>query len=135
MYRWTLNFTKTCNGGLDNGGVTRFFCLVDDTSLVPVIVTGYTFTELDQDNQVVKNNSTFPVIPLWSGGVLTFTSQLEIPKGFQATLIAENLSGEEIELEWFVIFSNLCEIDPFAIGDNMGWMVLVSTRKRRGTSY
>ena len=53
-----------------------------------------------------------------------------IPKAFGARVTANNAIGDEIILVWLAVFSNLCETDTFAIGDDMGWMVFVSTRER-----
>jgi hypothetical protein len=105
----------------------------ESTSMVPVSIIGYQFIELGQNLQRIKevaseHDENF--VPFADGEILTFDSQFliddsEIPRGFIVFLFAKNVDGIQIELQWMVRYSNLCEIPPFEDGDSLGWMVFV----------
>jgi len=150
IYKWNLDFANSCtndNIGIDIGpglGVSAALCEVnildstspDDTlvqaSTVPFSVTGFQFLELDEEFQVIKATVSGPpdFIPLSDGGVLEYTSETaagtRIPVALSATVFATNSQGKDIQLQWLVRFSNLCETIPFKDGDSLGWLVFVS---------
>jgi hypothetical protein len=154
-YQWKLDFSQTCdysttgnpNGNIGTNigpdkGVKSATCTVlienqqfemTEESLVPVLITGYQLIELGQSLERIKVEAGGDdFIPLVDGGVLTFESTSkeeggEIPGAFIAFVFAQNANGEEIELQWFTRYSNLCETDLFGNGDSMGWMVFVSS--------
>jgi hypothetical protein len=152
VYRWTLDFASSCNFGpgieqpsigIDIGqdlGVTAAICKVsvvnptnDLDALVPVMVTGFQFIELDNNLETIKIESSSggpDFIPLQDGDVLQYTSETasgtEIPAAMAAFVFAENSQGTALQLEWFIDFSNLCETIPFQNDDSLGWLVFVS---------
>ena len=149
VYKWKLDFANSCNYvppgavdpndiGIDIGpdlGVIAATCevrILNPTSpmdtLIPVIVTGFQFVELDSNFEQIKVVGSGPdFIPLGDGGVLEYTSETaagtETPGGMLATIFANNAQGTEIQLEWFVRFSNKCETIPFQDGNSLGWLV------------
>lgn len=148
VYKWELDFANSCNYfppnvvdpndiGIDigpNTGVNGAICEVKFSNpsptddLIPVIVTGYQFVELDSNFAVIKSAGSAPnFVPLGDGGVLEYISETaagtQIPSSIIATITANNAQGTEIKLEWLVRFSNECETIPFQAGDSLGWTV------------
>ena len=46
--------------------------------------------------------------------------------GIQASVTAINANDERIQLNWIVIYTNLCEVLPFFHGNSLGWMEFVT---------
>ncbi len=155
VYRWKLDFDSFCDYSSNSNedgtlgtnapeigndrGIESATCAVlnenqetetNSETFVPVKVSGYQLIELGQNLQRIKVESG-EALDLKDGDNITFSSVFdsdpsEIPRGFIAFIFAENAAGEVIELQWFVRFSNLCEIPPFEATNTMGWMVFVS---------
>ena len=149
IYRWTLDFSKTCGTDEDinvdigpGKGILSAECNIrvenpafamTEDSLVPVKVLGYQLIELGQSFERIKvyAESFGSSSPLLDGAEIEFTSETaavvdEVSGGFVIFVTAENASGETIELQWIMLFSNLCEKDVFKPGDSVGWIVFVS---------
>lgn len=153
VYQWTLDFSNSCNfssQGNANGeigiavgpqeGVQSATCsvkiekptvAVTEESLQPVLVKGFQFVELGANLQRIKVMSNpLNFVPLLDGGVLEFTSEaasgMEMPSALIAFVFAENKDGDDIQLEWLIRFSTLCDVVPFQVGDSLGWMTFVS---------
>ena len=149
IYRWTLDFSKTCGTDEDinvdigpGKGITSAECNIrvenpafamTEDSLVPVKVLGYQLIELGKSFERIKVDaeSFGSSSPLLDGAEIEFTSETaavvdEVSGGFVIFVTAENASGETIELQWIMSFSNLCEKDVFKPGDSVGWIVFVS---------
>jgi hypothetical protein len=153
VYRWTLDFSNSCNFssqgnpsgdiGISVGlqeAVQSATCSVKiekptspvtEESLQPVLVKGFQFVELGVNLQrikVVSNPLNF--VPLLDGGALEFTSEaasgMEMPSALIAFIFAENADGDDIQLEWLIRFSTLCDVAPFQVGDSLGWLKFVS---------
>mmetsp|Transcript_12580 Transcript_12580/g.23589 ORF Transcript_12580/g.23589 Transcript_12580/m.23589 type:complete len:416 (+) Transcript_12580:422-1669(+) len=150
VYRWTLDFSNICNfssQGNPNGNigisvgpqgeaVESATCSVKienptspvtERSLQPVLVKGFQFIELGDNLQRIKVMSTPSNFqPLLDGGVLEFTSAaasgMEMPTALIAFVFAENADGDDIQLEWLIRFSTLCDVVPFQVGDSLGWL-------------
>lgn len=131
VYKWKLNFAKTCPppninlGEFD--GISDAFCKV--TGVDPIQVVSYQIIELDQSLAPIKVKARSN-LALGDGDVIAFSSLTAVEPtvisgGLQATLDAIDSNLEQIKLEWIVRFSNLCEVYPFQDGDNLGWMEIV----------
>jgi len=150
IYRWKLDFSSSCNFGRDveqpsigieigrDFGVTNAICGVstvnpsdDGNNLIPVKITKFQFVELDRNGSDIKSEGAGP-ISLQDGDIIQYNSETaigtEIPARMTAFVFAENSQGDEIQLQWTVVFSNRCETIPFKDGDSLGWLVFVSTR-------
>ena len=132
VYKWKLNFAKTCpppNINLGEfAGISDAFCKVTGVG-PPIQVVSYQIIELDQSLVPIKVEARSN-LALGDGDVIGFSSLTAVEPavisgGLQATLDAINSDLEEIKLEWIVRFSNLCEVYPFQYGDNLGWMEIV----------
>jgi hypothetical protein len=156
VYKWKLDFSQTCdyayigksNGtiGIDVGpgfGVKDANCAImidnqenlDEETFVPTKVTRYQMIEYikvgENLERIMDVSHPEGFGGLFDGDILSFTSSFEsidnqIPSALVAYLFAENAKGETIQLQWFVIFSNICDKIPFRKEDHLGWTVYVS---------
>jgi hypothetical protein len=120
--------------GLDvgpNKGITNLDCDVvgDDasvTDLKPIAITSYQLSELDMNLQVFKSEAAQD-LSLTSGDIVEFRSETAVNHafysgGFQAIFDAENELGQSIRFTWILVFSNICELEPFVPGQSIGWL-------------
>lgn len=135
VYRWKIDFSLSCLPvGLNVGpsqGITNFDCDVvgDDasiTDLKPIVITSYQLSELDMNLQVFKSEAAQD-LSLTTGDVVEFRSETSVNSafysgGFQAIFDAKNELGQSIRFTWILVFSNICEVDPFETGQSIGWL-------------
>lgn len=137
VYRWKIDFTLSCPPvGLDIGpgkGITNVDCDVvgGDVSvsdLQPIKITSYQLSELDMNLQIFKSEAA-QKLSLMNGDIVEFTSETALDPtfysgGLQAIVDAENELGQYIRLTWILVFSNICEIEPFLPGQSIGWLTV-----------
>jgi len=139
-----LDFSKTCqstvvkNSRGSRPSVLESFCSIVSyngqkiSDLVPVKATSIQIFELNSELGVIKQEvEENPEI--LNGDSIRFKSSLsdhstigDVPGGFQMRISAENAAGQEIVMDWIVQYTNECTIEPFIVGDSIGWTVIVS---------
>jgi len=135
IYRWRFNFTESCppvkvNVG-PNAGISDSSCKIDGppnvTNLKPSLIDSIILIELNRNfvplKPLILINKNFT-----DGDIVTFESitvgdENIISGGFQVTAIGINSESEQVELNWIVSYSNLCNVSPYQNGNSIGWMV------------
>jgi hypothetical protein len=139
VYEWKLDFQRTCIPSNitigENQGIREAFCSIEPasnftTNLVPIKVITYKIIELDMELAPLKSES-MSNISLIEGDLITFASitavdSTQFSGGFQVSLVGVNDAFQDVILEWLVRYSNICEKDTYALGDSIGWMIVVS---------
>ena len=134
IYNWKFNFTKGCPLVISNskGIKGTSLCVYDsdqdrkENQFTPVVITKMSIQELSPDLEVVKEFSSDEV--LQEGDKVQFesiTTTGQISGGLRGQLKALNGPGEFI-LHFGVKFSNICEEQPFQVGDSVGFLEFVS---------
>jgi hypothetical protein len=136
VYRWKIDFASSCppvglNVGPDKG-ITNVDCdVVGEDGIIdlePIQIKSYQLSELDTNLQVYKSEAA-QNLSLMNGDIVEFISETSLNPtfysgGLQAIFDAENELGQSIRLTWIVVFSNICEIEPFLAGQSFGWLSL-----------
>lgn len=136
-FTFTLDFAGTCPGTVEEGGpgISKVNCfdISNSTDLVPVSVLTIQVLELDLGLQSL--NAQRYDGPFEDGDSVTFTSvatgviteKSEIPGGLQVNTFGTNAEGVPVLNSFIVDYSNSCSDTPiFQIGDQIGWIIIVS---------
>jgi len=134
VYKWTLDFTRTCasssvsSGTSGSKGVASVECDInmvndeDPIDMVPVTVTSFEIIEFGSNRLAPVKIESEGDLSLEDGRRLALTSETAVDTslvtgGIKATASAVNAAGHGIKLNWFIRYSNLCEVKPFESGD------------------
>jgi hypothetical protein len=140
-----LDFTKSCHGNLikssrgSPSSVSDTFCSIVSSKginhdLTPVKTTSVQLFELDESLNTVKKEEHV-TSSLFQGEIIHFQSSVSearsskrMPGGFQMRVIGENKNGKSITMDWIVQYDSICSVEPFTVGDQMGWAKVVSRK-------
>jgi hypothetical protein len=140
VFNMTLDFGLTCaDANIVSDGVVATDCSItpfqgEVSSLVPVNVFSVDFLELDQDGQVLNQQSSF--VDLQDGDTVSYESfsinpelvtELTAPKTLIVSFIARNAAREPLFMQYLITYSNSCEDFPVLFpGQQIGWTRFVS---------
>lgn len=135
-----LNFSLTCaDADVGGDGVLATDCSVtpfqggEVSTLVPVNVFSVDFLELDQNLEVLNQESSF--VNFDDGAVFNFTSfsagggvnPITVPKTLIVSLIGRNVDREPLFMQYLITYSNACDAFPvLTAGEQIGWTRFVS---------
>jgi len=140
-FEFTLDFALSCaDTNVGGDGVLATDCSVTPfqggtvSSLVPAAVFSVDFLELDQDLQVLNQESSF--VDFVDGDTFTYSSftanpdlvgPATVPKTLIVSLIGRNAAREPLFMQYLITYSNACDAYPvLAVGENIGWTRFVS---------
>jgi hypothetical protein len=118
------------------------FVVPDIIDPEPVVIDSIQFFEVDPDFNVVNQDPSYVRdVEFLDGDIFNYTSisssittsgkeNYSIPGGINMVLRGYNAAGERVRNVFTITFTNDCGVPTFEAGDEIGWVVFVSSISR-----
>lgn len=119
-------------------GISRIFCEIENnsttaTSIVPSFVSSIQIFELGLDLLSMKETQIKGDFS--DGSAFRFRSIVTTENvtlgGMQMRIVGENNKMEHVFNDWIIEFTNECGVQPFCVGDSLGWVTIADVSPPR----
>ena len=126
--------------GFNDNPRTDDFVIPEIIDPEPVVIDSIQFFEVDPDFNVINQDPTYVRdVEFVDGDVFNYTSisdlmtssidkeNYSVPGGINMVLRGYNAAGERVRNVFTITFTNECDVPTFEAGDEIGWVIFVST--------